>query len=366
MVLGSLRAASAAVGAAAALAASLVVTPAGAAAPPPPPQAQANLMDVDGAFQGTVRFTQDGDRVRVEVSATGLTPGWHGLHVHGTGDCTVGDPTNPFTAAGGHLGTPEAHGTDGHDGDLPPLWADADGTAHATVHTDNLTLAQLLDDDGSAVIVHAGRDNLAHIDDRYRHEPYGPSDTGPDTATRNTGDAGSRQRCGVVASTGGGYWLAAADGGVFSYGEVGFHGSAGGIRLNRPVVGMESSASGRGYWLVASDGGVFSYGDAAFHGSTGSLRLNRPVVGMAATSTGMGYWLVASDGGVFAYGDAAFHGSTGDIRLNADVVAMVPTPTDGGYWLIAADGGVFAYGDARFEGSRGGQSQSTVVAGDGG
>ena len=39
----------------------------------------------------------------------------------------------------------------------------------------------------------------------------------------------------------------------------------------------------KGYWLVASDGGIFSYGDAGFFGSAGSLALNRPIVGMAAT-----------------------------------------------------------------------------------
>ena len=55
---------------------------------------------------------------------------------------------------------------------------------------------------------------------------------------------------------------------------------------------------------MASDGGIFSYGDATFFGSTGGIRLNKPVVGMAATPSGHGYWLVASDGGIFSYGDA--------------------------------------------------------------
>ena len=62
---------------------------------------------------------------------------------------------------------------------------------------------------------------------------------------------------------------------------------------------------------MASDGGVFAFGDAGFHGSTGALHLNAPVVGMAPTPDGNGYWLVASDGGVFAFGDAAFEGSMG-------------------------------------------------------
>ena len=60
---------------------------------------------------------------------------------------------------------------------------------------------------------------------------------------------------------------------------------------------MAATANGGGYWLVGADGGVFTFGDAAFYGSAGNLRLTRPVVGMAATADGKGYWLVASDGG---------------------------------------------------------------------
>ena len=48
--------------------------------------------------------------------------------------------------------------------------------------------------------------------------------------------------------------------------------------------GMHRSATtpdGKGYWLVASDGGIFSFGDAPFHGSAGDSPLNQPVVGMA-------------------------------------------------------------------------------------
>ncbi|HEX2698965.1 MAG TPA: kelch repeat-containing protein [Acidimicrobiales bacterium] len=151
----------------------------------------------------------------------------------------------------------------------------------------------------------------------------------------------------------GGYWLVAADGGVFAFGSAPFRGSTGALRLNAPIVGMAPTPSGTGYWLVAADGGVFSFGGAPFRGSTGALRLNKPVVGMAATLTGNGYWLVAADGGVFAFGDAVFRGSTGALRLNAPVVGMASTPSGKGYWLVASDGGVFAFGDAPFRGSTG-------------
>ena len=72
---------------------------------------------------------------------------------------------------------------------------------------------------------------------------------------------------------------------------------------------MAATPDGHGYWMVAADGGIFAFGDARFAGSAGALHLAQPVVGMAATPDGHGYWMVAADGGVFAYGDAHFYGS---------------------------------------------------------
>ena len=152
-----------------------------------------------------------------------------------------------------------------------------------------------------------------------------------------------------------GYWLVASDGGVFSFGDASFHGSTGGMALNKPVVGMASTPDGGGYWLVASDGGVFSFGDASFHGSTGGMALNKQIVGIAASPDGGGYWLVASDGGIFSFGDAQFQGSTGAMALNKPIVGMAATPDGGGYWLVASDGGIFTFGDATFDGSVPGQ-----------
>jgi hypothetical protein len=150
-----------------------------------------------------------------------------------------------------------------------------------------------------------------------------------------------------------GYWLGAADGGIFSFGDASFWGSAGALRLVRPIVGLAATPDRRGYWLVASDGGVFSYGDAGFFGSTGGLHLNRPIVGLASTPDGQGYWLTAADGGVFAFGDAIFAGSTGGLKLNAEVVGIDAGTDAHGYRLVASDGGIFAFGSAPFSGSAG-------------
>ena len=160
-----------------------------------------------------------------------------------------------------------------------------------------------------------------------------------------------------------GYWFVARDGGIFTFGSLPFHGSMGGTPLNQPIVGMAARPQGDGYWLVAADGGIFAFGNAAFHGSMGGTPLNQPIVGMASTPTGRGYWLVARDGGIFAFGDATFFGSTGDIRLNQPIVGMSSSPSGRGYWFVAADGGIFTFGDAPFLGSIGNLRLNRPVVG---
>jgi hypothetical protein len=158
-----------------------------------------------------------------------------------------------------------------------------------------------------------------------------------------------------IASTpdGQGYWLVASDGGIFAFGDAGFYGSMGGHVLARKVVGLASTPDGRGYWEVGADGGIFAFGDAGFYGSMGGRPLAKPVVGIAPTHDGRGYWEVASDGGIFAFGDAPYLGSMGSVALYRPVVAMSPTPDGRGYWLTGSDGGIFAFGDAPFRGSTG-------------
>jgi Peptidase A4 family/Putative Ig domain len=184
-------------------------------------------------------------------------------------------------------------------------------------------------------------------------EPTAPLVAAP-TALRASGEApGSvtTDQPGAATTANEGYWLVASDGGIFNFGDAGYFGSTGGMRLNRPIVGMAPTPDGQGYWLVASDGGIFTFGDAIFYGSTGALHLNQPIVGMASTPDGKGYWLVASDGGIFSFGDAVYDGSTGAIHLNEPIVGMAATPDGRGYWLVASDGGIFTFGDAGYFGS---------------
>jgi superoxide dismutase, Cu-Zn family len=161
------------------------------------PDAMANLVDVNGNEVGVVTFYRHGPRTQVRANFTDagvVNPNdFHGFHVHANaaGLGCVDSGAGPFTGVGGHWnpgGT--THGD--HAGDMPSLYVRADGEADLWFDTDAMPFDGLA---GTAVIVHAGRDNYANIPARY-------SATGPDAATRATGDAGGRVACGVVRVVG--------------------------------------------------------------------------------------------------------------------------------------------------------------------
>jgi Cu-Zn family superoxide dismutase len=155
-------------------------------------QVKVQLVDASGADAGVVKLTKQGPNVIVRAQAEGLTPGFHGFHVHSVGECVP-----PFTSAGGHY-NPTGSGHGSHAGDMPSLLVLDDGTAQLQFATDNFTIAELFDADGTAIVVHALPDNFANIPTRYQSTTEGTF--GPDSATLATGDAGGRVACGVVAA----------------------------------------------------------------------------------------------------------------------------------------------------------------------
>jgi hypothetical protein len=171
-----------------------------------------------------------------------------------------------------------------------------------------------------------------------------------------------------------GYWLVGSDGGIFSFGAANFYGSTGSLHLQRPVVGIVTTADHGGYWLDASDGGVFSFGDTSFYGSIpglgispagsgGAHSLQAPIVGMVPSSDDHGYFMVASDGGVFAFGDAAFAGSCYSIGgCSGSAVSVMPDASGHGYWLVTTTGAVYGFGDAPFLGAPGNTGAPVTAA----
>jgi hypothetical protein len=167
---------------------------------------------------------------------------------------------------------------------------------------------------------------------------------------------------GASTPSGQGYVLFGAKGGVFSFGDAGFSGSASDLALHAPVVAGAITPSGAGYTLFSADGGALTFGDATFAGSAVGEARNAAVVGGARTPSGLGYWLAGADGGVYAFGDATYYGSAAELgKIASPIVSMTASPSGHGYWLVGADGGVFSFGDAGYYGSSAGEPLPSPV-----
>ncbi|MDE0309719.1 MAG: superoxide dismutase family protein [Acidiferrobacterales bacterium] len=150
--------------------------------------AMAHFVNADGDMIGEAKMWQGPKGVVVLVEISGLEPGKHAIHIHSVGTC---EPD--FKASKGHINILGAsHGLlnpDGPDnGDLPNIYVNSDGSAMAEMYTtavhfggmmDNPpdTSANLMDEDGSALVVHA---------------------QGDDHITQPIGGAGGRVACGVI------------------------------------------------------------------------------------------------------------------------------------------------------------------------
>jgi superoxide dismutase, Cu-Zn family len=149
-------------------------------------KAEVRLRNAAGQQIGKVEFKQERDGVSVEVDVHGLTPDFHGFHIHTVGSCVGPD----FTSAGGHFNM-AGHNHPMHSADMVSLLVNSDGRGEVSFTTGSFKVADLFDADGSAVIVHAGPDNFANIPARY-------APNGPDAMTLATGDSGARTACGIV------------------------------------------------------------------------------------------------------------------------------------------------------------------------
>jgi Cu-Zn family superoxide dismutase len=135
---------------------------------------------------GMVRLEESPRGVLIRLEVQGLLIGWHGVHIHAVGRCE--GPT--FESAGGHVhqgAGPGGHGLlnpQGDDtGDLPSIYAGSQGVAQAEFFSTMVTLTgargrtNLLDGDGSALVVHQNED---------------------DQRTQPIGGAGPRVACAVI------------------------------------------------------------------------------------------------------------------------------------------------------------------------
>ena len=166
----------------------LAQTPAAPAAKAAKTQTAHAVIKGEG-ITGTADFVEraqgTGSIVEITISASGLKPGLHGVHLHALGKC---EPD--FAASGGHFDPGPAGNTDPdanhpfHMGDLPNLSVGANGKGTLKVATSRVTLSDgpvsLFDADGSAIIIH------------------GNPDQGITGASKSGVSGGPRVACGVI------------------------------------------------------------------------------------------------------------------------------------------------------------------------
>ena len=141
------------------------------------------LTSGDGATRGSVTIAEDAAGLTINVSASGLPAGVHGIHLHEKGLCEG----PKFASAGAHWNpAAKQHGRDNpagaHLGDLANLEVGADGSASVSIPIEGVTMASgatmLADADGTAIVIHAKADD-------YKTDP--------------SGDSGDRVACAVLA-----------------------------------------------------------------------------------------------------------------------------------------------------------------------
>ncbi|XP_039123379.1 superoxide dismutase [Cu-Zn], chloroplastic-like [Dioscorea cayenensis subsp. rotundata] len=137
--------------------------------------------------EGIVNLLQEPNgQTTVKVRVTGLTPGFHGFHLH-----EYGDTTNGCISTGPHFNPNKmTHGSPKdkirHAGDLGNIVANKQGIAETTIVDSQIPLGGLNSVIGRAFVVHELEDDLGK---------------GGQELSLTTGNAGGRLACGIVGLT---------------------------------------------------------------------------------------------------------------------------------------------------------------------
>ena len=137
------------------------------------------LVGPAGEALGTARAWETAGGVTFRLDGRGLPLGLHGIHVHAVGRCEGPG----FESAGGHWNpNGRQHGFNNpagsHRGDLHNVTVTSTGVLRESVTLPATRLAEMADADGSALVLHATRD---------------------DYATDPSGNSGERIACAVIS-----------------------------------------------------------------------------------------------------------------------------------------------------------------------
>jgi Cu-Zn family superoxide dismutase len=129
-----------------------------------------------GAYVGTVTIKKRHHGVKLIPNLFGLSPGFHGFHVHQNPSCE-----NNGLAAGGHYDYRHTNShrgpyANGHAGDLPRLYVSHNGRAKRFVIAPRLSFNKIKN---KSLMIHLGGDNYSDI-------------------PKKLGGGGARFACGVI------------------------------------------------------------------------------------------------------------------------------------------------------------------------
>ncbi|WP_306978366.1 superoxide dismutase family protein [Alkalibacillus salilacus] len=127
---------------------------------------KADIINSNYDVVGETTLSEDANGVNVKVELVGLSPGFHGIHIHENPTCE--GPT--FESAGGHWSNSEeaVHGLmqpeDHHIGDMPNMEVEASGEASYEYVVEKATLQDgsgslFNENGGKALIIHSGQDD---------------------------------------------------------------------------------------------------------------------------------------------------------------------------------------------------------------
>jgi hypothetical protein len=136
-------------------------------------------------------------------------------------------------------------------------------------------------------------------------------------------------------ATSNGYYLVAADGGVFAFGDAQFAGSFGDAVVSAPVVSLSALPSGDGYYMLDRAGDIYRFGKAEFRflNMSNGRRGSAAFTDIQVTPSGLGYWVLDAAGNVEAYGDAARAQPEFSLGPGERTVGLTPTPDGQGFWV---------------------------------
>ncbi|MCL4134147.1 UNVERIFIED_CONTAM: hypothetical protein GTU68_042462 [Idotea baltica] len=126
---------------------------------------QAEIINNDAKKIGMITVRKASGGVLIHIKAQNMPAGFHGMHFHKKGDCS---DHMSFKSAEGHIDPhSKPHGflniKGPHEGNLPNLIVGKDGTVEVELYSTLVTIGEgdsdLIDEDGSALIVHINPDD---------------------------------------------------------------------------------------------------------------------------------------------------------------------------------------------------------------